>query len=130
MKWASEERLRRALPYALYRWNDRGFTVETLFTIKRQPIATRVGGALFMDGYPRPRIRLPPGLRGIPPAGMTPTSYFYGPRSPTGGWPWDAGGAAARRCLWAALEAWGIDVPRWRRAAALEMRWEAKEDEE
>src|SRR5580704_6477244 len=131
MKWASEQRLRRSLPYALYRWTDRGFTVETLVTIKRRQIAVRVGGVTFMDGHPLrvPRPRLPPGLRGTLPAGIEPRERFYGPRSTTGDWPWGPGGATTRRRrLWAVLEAWGIDVPQWRRDVAREMRWEAEEE--
>jgi hypothetical protein len=128
MRWSDEEKLSIALPYFRCEWRDGGGRVlETIFNVRSQPIASRVDGQTIDPIPPPERVWL---LRGtfMPPKGLPPTEYYYGPRSPANGDPFGyrrAGAAARERCR-EVLRQWGIDPDERMREAAREWRWERR----
>jgi hypothetical protein len=110
MRWSAREKLKIALPYALFRWRDRGYLIE----------------ALVNCGYWPPSKGPPPS--GIPPKDLAPAERFYGPHAPINDFPYDSGpaAAAARRRLRAVLLDWGIDPDERLLEVTLDQRWAAR----
>jgi hypothetical protein len=60
MRWSAEERLRRALPYGMWRWSDdAGVITETLFNRHYRALSTRVDGQLVTPTRDPPTRRMP-----------------------------------------------------------------------
>src|ERR1700675_1898220 len=98
MRWAAEERLRRALPYGMWKWSDNaGVITETIFNRHYRALAPRVDGQLVTPTRdpPRPLWRA--------------AEYFYGDgtNSPMNGFPWRE--RIARSAAEKVLNDWGLD---------------------
>jgi hypothetical protein len=109
MRWNAEERLRRALPYGMWRWRRQdGAVVETIFANRYVPLATRIDGIASREVV-------------TPPERMDPVEYFYGAgiNSPRNGFPWRS--AAVRRHCETIARGWGLDPDElyWQARAAL-----------
>jgi hypothetical protein len=116
MRWTTEERLRRALPYGKWKWRrPEGELIETIFNIRYGAIVTKVGGNR-VDVVEHP------------PEHMKPAEYFYGygNNSPRNGVLWR--NAAARRNCHAILTDWGIDPTEHKSAVGVALIAERRRD--
>jgi hypothetical protein len=119
MRWRSEEKLKRTLPYGMWKWRDQdGQVVETIFTYKYSAIATKVNGQVVIEVmYPPERMK----AHG---------DYFYGfgTNSSMKGKPWETESPSRRKAVRQRcreiLSEWGVDPDERERAAAEAIRQE------
>jgi hypothetical protein len=121
MRWRSEEKLRRALPYGMWKWRDQdGQVIETIFNRRYAAIATKVNGQVVIEVV-------------WPPHRMRAAEYFFGfgDNSSMEGCPWEtlspSRAKAVRQRCHDILTEWGIDPDERELAAAEAIRLEQRE---